>query len=208
MDAGQRLQEIDYCYGGNEGLVDADSACRFFEELDAFCDGGRLFVAEAGELGEVAGFGAAAEGRNPMILDKEGKGLAHAITRALTSAGMQPSDLDAAHCHGVSLPMYDRSETASYKRSLGKHAYRIPLSATKSMTGQAYAAGGLMGVASALMTLNTGVVPPTINLTTPDPNCDLDYVPQTARLNDVSSTLVTAISFGGTHSAAILRRMN
>jgi 3-oxoacyl-(acyl-carrier-protein) synthase len=104
--------------------------------------------------------------------------------------------------------MYDRCETQAYKRTFGDHAYRIPISAIKSMTGQAYAAGGLLSVAAAIMALTEGVVPPTINLDDPDPQCDLDYVPHRARCNDINTALVAAISFGGTFSASVLRRVN
>jgi 3-oxoacyl-[acyl-carrier-protein] synthase II len=104
--------------------------------------------------------------------------------------------------------MYDRSETNSYKKALGEWAYRIPISATKSMTGQPYAAGGILSAGAALMALDSGVIPPTINLENPDPICDLDFVPRQARLNDVDTTLVTALSFGGTHNALVMRRMN
>ena len=159
-------------------------------------------------MAEVAGNGSAAEGLSPLILDKEGKGLARAIEQALAESGTRPEDIDAGFVHGVSLPMYDRSETNALKRALGKHSYRIPFSATKSMTGQPYAAGGLMGAAAALLSLDRGVVSPTINLEDPDPECDLDYVAQKTRINDVNTTLVTAISFGGTHSATVLRSLN
>lgn len=155
---------------------------------------------------ELPGYAAAAEGNNPLVIDKEGKALARAIEGALRAAGMRNEELDAAICHGVSLPMYDRSESAAYKRALGDHAYRIPITAPKSMTGQPYAAGGLLGVCTALLVLNRGVVPPTINLDTPDPECDLDYVPLKSRLNDVNSVIVTAMSFGGTHSGLVLRK--
>ena len=159
-------------------------------------------------LAELLGSGSATEASNPLILDKEGHALSRAIENALRDAGLQPHEVDHIESHGVSLDMYDRSETNAYKRTFGRHAYRIPISAVKSMTGQAYAAGGMLGVAAALMTLYEGVVPPTLNLDDPDPNCDLDYVPRQARLNDVQTALVTAMSFGGTHSAALLRRVN
>lgn len=159
-------------------------------------------------LAEVMGTGSAAEGGSPLILDKEGKGLARAIHGALADAGMHAEDVCAVHSHGVSLPMYDRSETNSLKRALGQHAYRIPITATKSMTGQPYSAGGMMGVVASLLMINRGVVPPTLNLTDPDPECDLDYVPVVGRMNDVETALITSISFGGTHSAALLSRYN
>lgn len=163
--------------------------------------GARIFA-------EVASTGSASEANNPIVLERDGRALARAIGAALEQAGMEPRDVDCAHCHGVGLTMYDRCETQGYKTALGEHAYRIPISATKSMIGQAYATGGLFNVASAMMSLERGVMPPTINLTDPDPHCDLDYVPNTARINDPHTALCTALSFGGTHSAAILKRAN
>lgn len=157
-------------------------------------------------LGEIAGYGAASEGSNPIVIDKEGKALARAISTALENSGMSSADLDCAHCHGVSLGMYDRSETNAYKIALGEYAYRIPVSAGKSMIGQAYSTGALYSVVGALMSLNTGVMPPTINHHEPYPDCDLDYVPLRARVNDIQTVLVTALSFGGTHGASVLRR--
>jgi 3-oxoacyl-[acyl-carrier-protein] synthase II len=157
---------------------------------------------------EVAGYGAASEALNPLLIDPEGVALARAIAIALREAGMSPHELDATVCHGVSLPMYDRSETQSFKRALGEHAYRIPMTACKSMTGQPYAAGGLLGAAAALLMFEKGIVSPTINLDNPDPRCDLDYVPNHPRVNDVASALVTAMSFGGTHAAIVLRKPN
>lgn len=157
-------------------------------------------------FGSVVGYGSAAEGNNALIIDKKGIALARAIESALSGAGMQPEDLDCACCHGVAIEMYDRSEVNGYKRALGDHAYRIPMSATKSMTGQAYAAGGFFSVAAALMTLSKGIVPPTINHDEPTDDCDLDFVPGLARTNDVHATLVTALSFGGTHTATILQK--
>ncbi|MDX9975765.1 MAG: beta-ketoacyl-[acyl-carrier-protein] synthase family protein [FCB group bacterium] len=159
-------------------------------------------------LGEVAGNGSAAEGVNPLILDRQGEALARAITLAMEDAGASPYDIDHIQSHGVSLEMYDRCEANAYKLALGGAAYRIPISAIKSMTGQAYAAGGLLGVAGALMSLNRGVIAPTLNLEDPDPVCGLDFVPLKSRINDVKTALVSAISFGGTHSAAVLRRAN
>jgi 3-oxoacyl-[acyl-carrier-protein] synthase II len=159
-------------------------------------------------LAEVCGYGAAAEGQNPLILDKEGKALARAITAALHEAGLTPADVDGAACHGVSLPSYDRSETNAFKDALGRYAYRIPITACKSMTGQPYSAGGIFNVGTALFALASGIMPPTINLDEPDPMCDLDFVPKIARYNDVQAMLVTAMSFGGTHGALVMRKRN
>ena len=145
---------------------------------------------------------------NPVGLDRKGAGLAHAIECAMANAGVTPADIDHVQCHGVSLEMYDQCETNAYKKALGERAYRIPISAIKSLTGQPYAAGGTMGLAAALMAFKTGTVPPTLNLEDPDPECDLDYVPGKSRVNDVETALVASMSFGGTHSAVILRRAN
>lgn len=159
-------------------------------------------------LGEVAGCASAAEGLSPLILDRQGEALSRAIGAALRDGGLEPGDVDHIQSHGASMEMYDRCECSAYKRALGDRAYRIPISAIKSMTGQAYSAGGLLGTAGALLALHRGVIPPTLNLDTPDPECGLDFVPQRCRLNDVQTALVCAISFGGTHSAAVLRRAN
>lgn len=157
-------------------------------------------------LAELAGYGSAAEAESALIMDPEGRGLARAITQAIERAGITPRDVDHIQSHGVSLEMYDRSETRSYKLALGDWAYRIPISAVKSMTGQPYAPGGLLGLGAALMALNAGVIAPTVNLEEPDPECDLDYVPEVSRYNDVRTVLVSAMSFGGTHSSMVLRR--
>ncbi|GMU92724.1 MAG: 3-oxoacyl-[acyl-carrier-protein] synthase 2 [Candidatus Hydrogenedentota bacterium] len=187
----------------SDGIVLSEGAgCVILERAD------RARARGAPIYAEICGYGAASEGVNPLVIDKEGKALARAIAHALDESGMRPDDLDAAVSHGVSLSMYDRSESRAYKLALGDHAYRIPITAPKSMTGQPYAAGGLLSVGAALLALSEGVIAPTINLDTPDPECDLDFVPHTVRLNDVRTALVTAMSFGGTHSAVALRRMN
>lgn len=185
-----------------DGIVLSDGACMVvLERADhARARGARV-------LAEVAGNGSASEGANPLILDKEGVALSRAIQAAMAEGGVQPWEIDHVQAHGVSLELYDRSETNAYKRALGAHAYRIPVSAVKSMIGQSYAAGGLMGMAAAAMAVYEGVVPPTMNLDDPDPECDLDFVPKRARKNDIEAALVSAISFGGTHSAAVLRRV-
>lgn len=192
------MRPFDRC---SDGLVLSEGAAAVvLERADrAVARGARIFAV-------VAGSGGAAEGGSPLILDKSGGGLARAISSALEDAGLQPHEIDCAQCHGVSLPMYDRCETNAYKLALGDHAYRVPISATKSMTGQPYSAGGIMSVVSALMAFERGAISPTINLNEPDEECDLDYVPGTVRMNHVNAALVTAMSFGGTHSATVLTR--
>ena len=185
-----------------DGIVLSEGACTVvLERADyARARGARI-------LAEVAGNGSASEGANPLILEREGTALARAIRAAMSEAGALPQDIDHIQAHGVSLEAYDRCETNAFKHVLGTHAYRAPVSAVKSMIGQSYAAGGLFGVTAATMALYEGVVPPTINLDDPDPECDLDFVPRKARKNDIHAALAVAVSFGGTHSATVLKRV-
>lgn len=186
-----------------DGIVISEAAVAVvLEQLD------RAQARGANILAELMGTGSAADGTNPLVLEQDGAALSRAVEAALDDAGLRPNEIDHIQSHGVSLEMYDRCETNAYKRTFGASAYRIPISAVKSMTGQAYAAGGLLGFAAALLPLNEGIVPPTINLEEPDPECDLDFVPLRPRVNDINTAMVSAISFGGTYSAAILARVN
>lgn len=159
-------------------------------------------------LGEVAGNGSAAEAHNPLTLERTGEALARACNMAMQEAGASANDIDHIQAHGVSLKVYDRSETNAYKRVFGERAYRIPVSAAKSMVGQPYSVGGLIGAVSALCAMDRGLVCPTLNLHAPDSECDLDYVPHRARRNKVETALISAMCFGGTHSATVLRSVN
>lgn len=187
----------------SDGLVLSEAAATFvLERADiAVARGAQIYAL-------IGGYGASSEALSPLTIDEEGGALALAIEKSLATAGVAPHELDVAFCHGASLPMYDRGETNAYKRALGDWAYRIPISATKSMVGQPYAVGGMMGAGGALLALNQGIIPPTINLDNPDPLCDLDFVARESRVNDVNTALVTAMSFGGTHNALVMRRMN
>lgn len=186
-----------------DGLVLGEAAaCMILERHSAATARGARI------LGTISGYGFSSEGSNPILIEREGEALSRAIDAALNHAGLQPTDIDAVQAHGVALTMYDRGETNAYKRSFGAHAYRIPVSATKAMTGQTYSVGGFLNVAGALMTLNEGIVPPTLNLHDPLPDCDLDYVPLRARRNEVDHVLVSTLSFGGTHGAVVVSRAN
>ena len=156
---------------------------------------------------EVAGAYATSEGGNPLLLQRNGEALARAIQGALRSSGMEPDDIECIQSHGVGLSAYDKAEVQAYKTALGDHAFRVPISAVKSMTGQPYSVGGLFGVAGGCMSLTTGIVPPTVNHEDPAEGCDLDFVPNRARLNAPTNVLVTAMSFGGTHTAMVLRKV-
>lgn len=187
----------------SDGLVLSEGACSLVLER---ADMARARGAPI--LCEVAGNGSMAEGRNPLLLDPKGEALAKSCRAALREAGAVPGDIDLIQAHGVSIPMYDHCEIRAYKEVFGDRVYRVPVSAVKSMVGQSYSAGGLLAVGAALLALEEGVISPTLNLDDPGPICDLDFVPHTARLNDVNTVLVTAMSFGGTHSTTVLRSLN
>jgi len=132
-------------------------------------------------------------------------GAARCMKRALKDAGIEPEAIDYINAHGTSTPIGDRSETTAIKLAFGDHAYKLAVSSTKSMTGHLLgAAGGIEAVILAL-TLKNGVIAPTINLENPDPECDLDYVPNAARKSDVRTGLSNSFGFGG-HNATIVMR--
>jgi 3-oxoacyl-[acyl-carrier-protein] synthase II len=129
--------------------------------------------------------------------DPEGEGAVRAMLGAMQSAGLQPTDVDVVYAHGTSTPLNDVTETKAIKRVFGEHAYQLAVSATKSMIGHTLGAAGAMSALAAVKTLHEGVIPPTINQENPDPECDLDYVPNQARQADVNALLVNAFGFGG-----------
>jgi 3-oxoacyl-(acyl-carrier-protein) synthase len=122
----------------------------------------------------------------------------------MTKARLVPTDLDYICAHGNGLVDYDASETASIKRTLGRQAACVPVSSIKSMCGQALAASGAMQVVATCLAIRDNVIPPTINYDVPDPSCDLDYVPNSARTARVRNALIHAQSIGGTHVALII----
>lgn len=155
---------------------------------------------------EVAGYGCATEGQHLANADAGGVELAKAIRQALDEARLAPSDIDYVCAHGIANREYDVADMRALKLALGRHAYSIPVSSIKGTTGQPFAAGGAWQITAACMSLDTGIVPPTINYRHRDPDCDLDCVPNRARCARVDTAIVNSHSFGGTHSALILRR--
>lgn len=152
---------------------------------------------------ELSGYGATCDAFHMTAPDESGAGAARGMRLAMEDAGLTPADIDYVNAHGTSTELNDKCETAAIKQCLGlERAKQIMVSSTKSMTGHLLgAAGGVESVAVAL-TLQRGVVPPTINYTTPDPNCDLDYVPNTARAEKVRAVLKNSLGFGG-HNATL-----
>ena len=156
---------------------------------------------------ELAGFGSSADAHHLVMPDADGAGPIRAINWALEDAGAAPADIDYVNAHGTSTPLNDASETRALKEALGDAAQQIPISSTKSMIGHIFgAAGGLESIA-AIRSIETGRIHPTINYTTPDPDCDLDYVPNEARDVNVNAVLKNSFGFGGQNACLVFRRV-
>jgi 3-oxoacyl-[acyl-carrier-protein] synthase II len=155
---------------------------------------------------EIIGYGMTGDAHHMTAPDPEGDGAARAMARALKDARLTPSDVGYVNAHGTSTPYNDRFETVAIKRVFGDHARKLAVSSTKSMTGHLLgAAGGVEAIATALA-LHHGLLPPTTNYETPDPDCDLDYVPNQARKQDVDVALSNAFGFGGTNATLVFRK--
>ena len=194
---------------------DPPSASRPFDaDRDGFvpAEGAGILILESLEharergvtpLAEVLGYGLSSDGNHQFQPDGDGAGAARAITAALRDAGLSPSDLDYVNAHGTSTPLNDTSETRAIKRALGDDAYRVPISSTKSMIGHALGGAGAMEAIASIQTIRTGVIHPTINYTTPDPDCDLDYVPNESRCAAVRTVLSDSFGFGGQNACLV-----
>lgn len=157
-------------------------------------------------LAEVIGYGANSDAYHETQPAPEGEGAVRCMTEALQSAKVNPSEVGYVNAHGTSTPFNDANETKAIKKVFGDHAKKLMVSSTKSMTGHMLgAAGGAEAVITALA-LSRGVLPPTINYTTPDPDCDLDYVPNQAREVRVETAISNSFGFGGTNAVLVLRR--
>jgi len=193
-------------------------ACRPFDrERDGFVmgEGSGLLVLEelrhalrrgAHIYGEVIGFGMTADAYHLTEPDPEGKALSKAIRDTLQTAGVHPEEVDYINPHGTATPLNDKGETKVIKDVFGKKAYQIPISSTKSITGHLMGAAGGVEAISVLMAIETGVIHPTLNYEYPDPECDLDYVPNEARKKDVNIGLSISAGFGGVNSAILLKK--
>jgi 3-oxoacyl-[acyl-carrier-protein] synthase II len=189
----------------------------FDAERDGFVcgEGGGLVVLESLEharrrdariYAEVVGYGMTGDAHHMTAPDPEGDGAARAMAAALRDAAVQPSEVGYINAHGTSTPYNDKFETIAIKRVFGEHARRLPVSSTKSMTGHLLgAAGGIEAIATTLAIYH-GILPPTINYEKPDPECDLDYVPNQARKQDVEVALSNAFGFGGTNAILAFRK--
>ncbi|MFI6768552.1 beta-ketoacyl-[acyl-carrier-protein] synthase family protein [Streptomyces sp. NPDC050355] len=197
---------------------DPEHASRPFDKTRngfVLAEGAAMFVLEeygharrrgAHIYAEISGFANRCNAYHMTGLKSDGREMAEAIRVALAEARVNPSDVDYINAHGSGTKQNDRHETAAYKRSLGEHAYRTPVSSIKSMVGHSLGAIGSIEIAACALAIENGVVPPTANLHTPDPECDLDYVPRTARECRVDTVLTVGSGFGGFQSAMVLRR--
>jgi act minimal PKS ketosynthase (KS/KS alpha) len=184
----------------NGFVLGEGSAVLVLEELErARARGAHIYA-------ELAGFGVRANAHHMTGLRSEGHEMAAAITSALAMAGRLPEDVDYVNAHGSGTKQNDRHETDAFKRSLGSHAYRTPVSSIKSMIGHSLGAIGAIEIAACALALEYGVVPPTANLHEPDPECDLDYVPLKAREAPLETVLTVGSGFGGFQSAVVLTK--
>ncbi|MEK6619968.1 MAG: beta-ketoacyl synthase N-terminal-like domain-containing protein, partial [Chloroflexota bacterium] len=178
-------------------VLSEGSAVVVLEERErAVARGARIY-------GEVVGYGATADAYHITAPSPEGEGNARAMRMALDQAGLPPTAIDYINAHGTSTQPNDREETAAIKQVFGDHAYTLMVSSTKSMTGHLLGAAGALEAIACLLAMRDGCIPPTINYTTPDPACDLDYVPNAARARQVRIALSNSMGFGG-HNASLI----
>ncbi|WP_038057782.1 beta-ketoacyl-ACP synthase II [Thermodesulfobacterium hydrogeniphilum] len=155
---------------------------------------------------EVIGYGANADAYHMTAPCPDGEGAAKCIELALKDAGIDPTQVDYINAHGTSTPLNDLAETKAIKKAFGDHAYKVMISSTKSMTGHLLGGAGGLEAVLTVMSIYEGIVPPTINLEEPDPECDLDYVPNQARKTNIKIALSNAFGFGGTNACLVFKK--
>jgi 3-oxoacyl-[acyl-carrier-protein] synthase II len=179
------------------------------------CEGGGALILESEEhalargariYAELAGYGCTCDAFHVVAPPEDGEGAARAMVEALRDSGFGPGDIDYINAHATSTPLGDSAETNAIKTVFGEGAYRVPISATKSMVGHGLGASGGMEAVATVKTIETGIIHPTINQDNPDPTCDLDYVPNVARKADVRVALKNSFGFGGQNSCLVFAR--
>ncbi len=183
-----------------DGFVISEGACiLILESLDhAQKRGANILV-------EIIAYAATADAFHITQPDGDGDGASRAMQLALSKAGLAPSEIDYINAHGTSTQLNDKTETIAIKTVFGDHAYHIPISSTKSMTGHLIGASGALEAAICTMVIQHGIIPPTINRNHPDPECDLDYVPNVARQSKITTALSNSFGFGGHNSVLVFR---
>jgi len=184
-----------------EGFVFSEgSGALVLEDLDhAMKRNARIYA-------EVAGHASSCDGYNIVSPDPEGGGAIRAMRWALSDAGIKPDEVDYINAHGTSTPLNDAGETKSIKKVFGDHAYKIGVSSIKSMIGHALGASGALEAIACALTICESIIPPTINYTNPDPELDLDYVPNAARRQDVHVALSNSFGLGGQNACLVLKK--
>ena len=183
-----------------DGFVIGEGAAIFVLEDLAFAQerGARI-------MAEITGYGASSDAVHITAPAEDGDGAARAMKMAIRKAGLEPTDIDYINAHGTSTLLNDKIETMAIKSVYGDHAYHVPISSTKSMTGHLLGAAGAIEGMVCIKVIETGIIPPTINYTTPDPDCDLDYVPNQARQAKVSTAMSNSFGFGGHNSVLVFQ---
>jgi 3-oxoacyl-[acyl-carrier-protein] synthase II len=195
-------QEASRPFTGNrDGFVLGEGAWMFVMEREetALARGAHIYA-------EIAGYGSTCDAYHRVRMDDSGEEPARAMELAMKDATIDPSEVGYLNYHGTSTDLNDRVETRAVKRAFGKHATKLAGSATKSMIGHPQGACGAAGVAATLMAFRDDLLPPTINLDTPDPECDLDYIPEVSRRARIDAAVCNTIAFGSKNSALVLRR--
>ncbi|MDP9194870.1 MAG: beta-ketoacyl-ACP synthase II [Acidobacteriota bacterium] len=169
------------------------------EREHALARGARIYC-------EITGYGMTSDAYHITSPSEDGDGMMRVMGRALKDAALQPSDIDYINAHGTSTSVGDKTETVAIKRLFGEQAYKVAISSTKSMTGHLLGAAGGIESAFAAKVVETGIIPPTINYETPDPECDLDYVPNQARHAEITHVLSNSFGFGGTNATLIFSK--
>ncbi len=199
---------------------DPKGACRPFDRTrDGFVmgEGAGMLVLETLEhaerrgariYAELAGCGMSSDAYHIVAPDPEGKGAAHAMRLAMADARVTPEEIDYINAHGTGTRLNDPIETMAIKRALGEAAYRVPVSSTKPVTGHLLGAASAVEAVITLMAMQHGILPPTINLNDPDPECDLDYVPLVARPAEIRVAMSNAFGFGGHNATLVFRRFH
>lgn len=187
--------------GKRDGFVPCEGAGALLLESEehAKARGARIYA-------EVAGFGCTSDAFHLVAPPDDGEGAARAMAVALRDAGVEPDDVDYVNAHATSTPLGDTAETNAIKKVFGEGAYRLAISATKSLIGHGLGASGGMETVATVKTIETGVIHPTVNQEERDPTCDLDYVPNAARKADVRVALKNSFGFGGQNSCLVITR--
>jgi len=184
------------------GFVMGEGACVLvLEELEAAERRGATAYAE------ILGYGMSNDAHHLAQPEPEATGVAHMISVALETAGIEPERVGYVNAHGTSTPLGDLAETRALKQVFGDHAYQLAVSSTKSITGHCFGSAGALEAMMCALALRDGVLPPTINYRTPDPECDLDYVPNEARRVEVDVALSNAMGLGGHNGCVLLGRV-